>query len=183
MTNKQIANSFVDDENIKNNQLTSKVTLLPQSDDSRFDTFNFDPREIFDSLSSPQNLANQLQDTVDKIIQQCADVDWDENSLSYQVVRAIRFVLGGYVFPNTEYHSNISKFDIEAYKLTGPAEKAHGDIAIVVSRSFYKRSRPISGVGFYEAKASSLHRWGYPAFSIQQLRRCNKHPKTFLLTI
>ena len=60
MTNKQIANSFVDDKNIKNSQLTSKATLLPQNDDSGFDTFNFDPREIFDSLSSPQNLANEI---------------------------------------------------------------------------------------------------------------------------
>ena len=41
-------------------------------------------------------------------------------------------------FPNTEYHPNMSKFDVEAYKLTGPAEQTHGDIAVVVSRSFMK---------------------------------------------
>ena len=174
MTNEQITNSIVHSGDIGDNQLNSKATLLQQNEASAFNKFDFDPREKFDSLSSPRNLANQLQQTVDKIIQQCSDVDWDENFLNYQVVCAIRIVLGGYIFPNTEYHSDISKFDVEAYKLTGQAEQTHGDIAIVVSRSFHKGGRPISGVGFYESKASSLdgvNGRDYPAFSIQQLRR------------
>ena len=76
-----------------------------------------------------------------------------KNLLSYQVIYAIRFVLRGYVFPNIRLHSNISKFAVEAYKLTGKAEQTHGDIAIVVTRSFPGTGHPISGVGFYEAKA------------------------------
>lgn len=123
-------------------------------------------REIFDSKNSPDKLAGQLQDYVDAIVQKCPDVDWDENFLSYQIITAIRDVLSRYIFPNT----NLEKFDIEAYKLTGIAERTHGDIAIVVSNSF-EGGRPVSGVGFYEAKASSLDGHYYPAFSIQQLRR------------
>ncbi|WKZ40609.1 MAG: hypothetical protein QY328_00980 [Anaerolineales bacterium] len=122
--------------------------------------------EAFDNFKSPINLVNRLQDYVDKTVQRCPDVDWDENSLSFQVIKAIRVVLDGYVLPNT----NLSKFGIEAYKLTGKAEQKHGDIAIVVSKSF-DNGYPISGVGFYEAKVSSLDGYYYPSFSIQQLRR------------
>lgn len=91
---------------------------------------------------------------------------WDENSLSYGIVKAIRTVLDGYILPNT----NFSKFDVEAYKLTGNAEETHGDIAVVVSKTF-EYGNSVSGVGFYEAKASSLTGYDYPAFSFQQLRR------------
>src|SRR5262249_10111826 len=67
MTNDRLTNSL-------NNQLTAKATLLPQNKHSVADTIDLDPREKFDNLISPHNLANQLQDTVDKIVQQCADV-------------------------------------------------------------------------------------------------------------
>lgn len=145
---------------MKNNPIVSDLNSLEK-------TKAFFPQgENFDNFKSPFNLVNKLQDHVDKIVQQCPDADWDENSLSFQVIKAIRVVLNGYVLPNT----NLSKFDIEAYKLTGKAEQKHGDIAIVVSKSLEYGS-PISGVGFYEAKASSLSGSHYPAFSIQQLRR------------
>lgn len=75
------------------------------------------------------------------------------------------------MIPYLDYGSNISKFDVEAYKLTGKAEQTHGDIAVVVSRSFPHSSHRVSGVGFYEAKARSLVQYNYPSFSIQQLRR------------
>lgn len=135
-----------------NSHASSKATLLQIKE--------------FDNFHSPFNLANALQDYIDNIVQKCPDVDWDENYLSFQVIKSIRVVLDGYVLPDT----NLSKFDIEAYKLTGKAEQNHGDIAIVVSKSFDNDSK-ITGVGFYEAKASSLDGHCYPAFSVQQLRR------------
>jgi DNA-dependent RNA polymerase auxiliary subunit epsilon len=142
-----------------------------------FDTIDFESRKEFTSIDSPRYLASELQDTVDNIISQCPDVDWNEDHLSYQIVCAIRSVLCNYIIPNIENSSNIEKFDVEAYKLTGKAEQSHGDIAIVVSRLFHKGARPISGVGFYEAKASSLEKWSadYPAYSVQQLRRLVSH--------
>lgn len=151
MTNKRIISK-------RNSQETSKV-LLSQNKKS--------VSEIFDNSKSPYELANRLQESVDKVVQQCPDVDWDENFLSYKVINAIRVVLDGYVLPDT----NLSKFDVEAYKLTGKPEQSHGDIAIVVSKSLDNGYSTISGVGFYEAKASSLHGSDYPAFHIQQLRR------------
>jgi hypothetical protein len=170
MVNKPITNNCIGSRNSKVDQLNYQVAFLSQDEASVFDTIDFDPREKFDSSRAPQHFANQLQDAVDKIIQQCPDVDWNENYLSYQVVSAVRSALSRYIFPNIESHSGTSKFDVEAYKLTGQAEETHGDIAIVVSRSFHGNGRPISGVGFYEAKASSLAGHSYPAFSFQQLR-------------
>ena len=99
-----------------NSHASSKATLLQIKE--------------FDNFHSPFNLANALQDYIDNIVQKCPDVDWDENYLSFQVIKSIRVVLDGYVLPDT----NLSKFDIEAYKLTGKAEQNHGDIAIVVSK-------------------------------------------------
>ena len=170
MENEQTANNLAYIKYTNDNQSNSKTPLLQQNKASPPYIIGFDSRDKFDSINSPQRLANQLQDAVDKIIQQCPDVDWNENYLSYQVVSAVRSLLSRDIFPNIEFHSGISKFDVEAYKLTGQAEETHGDIAIVVSRSFHGSGRPISGVGFYEAKASSLAGHSYPAFSFQQLR-------------
>ena len=183
MLNEPLITNYVCNGNIQGDQLDSKVSFLPQGEASIFDAIDFDPREKFDSSRVPQHLATDLQDAVDKIIQQCPDVDWNENYLSYQVVSAIRSALSRYIFPNIKYHSGTSKFDVEAYKLTGQAEETHGDIAIVVSRSFHGNGRPISGVGFYEAKASSLAGHSYPAFSFQQLRHLvtNTPKLTYLL--
>lgn len=145
---------------MKNNPIVSNLNSHTSSKETLLQV------KEFDSFDSPFNLANVLQKYVDNIVQKCPEVDWDENSLSFQVIKSIRIALDGYVLPDTD----LSKFDIEAYKLTGKAEQSHGDIAIIVSRSF-DNGFPITGVGFYEAKASSLDGHCYPAFSVQQLRR------------
>ena len=48
---------------------------------------DIDSREKFDSISSPAKLANQLQEIVDIIIDRCPDVDWNEDFISYQVIK------------------------------------------------------------------------------------------------
>lgn len=144
---------------------------------------NYAPLETFDPIHSPTELSDKIQAETDRIIKECPDVDWSEDYLSYQLIRSIRDILSGYIIPNIDNNLNMPKFDLEAYKLTGRAEQNHGDIAIVVTRSFPYRTHPISGVGFYEAKASSIDGYDYPSFSIQQLRRLVTHtPKlTYLL--
>ncbi len=165
MQNKKIALN----KSIEGNQPISKENILSQKQKSDFNVFGF--TEKFDDLNSPSKLAKELQGVVDKFIDEYPNADWREDYISLDVIRAIRFILGRYVIPNVAYASSISKFDVEAYKLSGAAEQTHGDIAIVVSRSFGKGGCPVSGVGFYEAKASDVKRGGYRAFSIQQLRR------------
>ena len=100
------------------------------------------------------------------------EADWSEDFLSLSLVRRIREILrsfGNEQLDGDESHS----FDLEAYKLTGNAERNHGDIAFIVTRQ--TRRGPLTGVGFYEAKASvcddRYHRREYPAFDYQQLRR------------
>lgn len=143
----------------------------------------YSPLKIFDPIHSPTELSDKIQTETDRIIKDCSNVDWSEDYLSYQIIRSIRDILSGYIIPNIDNNLDMPKFDLEAYKLTGRAEQNHGDIAIVVTRSFPYRKQPISGVGFYEAKASSIDGYDYPSFSIQQLRRLVTHtPKlTYLL--
>lgn len=143
------------------------------------------PREIFDELKTPYVIAEQIQHEVDRIISECHSVDWNEDFLTFQIVGCLRNILSGYRIPDIDNSLISKKFDLEAYKLTGKAEQKHGDIAIVVTRTFNNQSQPISGVGFYEAKASSVepYDYRYPSFSYNQLRRLvsNTPRLTYLL--
>ncbi|MCI5166071.1 MAG: hypothetical protein D3903_08225 [Candidatus Electrothrix sp. GM3_4] len=169
MKNKQQKDiSIAQNEVHGENQLTTQEEHFSKNEYIDADIPESDLKKEYDRFMAPENIKNLLQKAIDEIISNCEDVDWNEDYLSLQVVSVIRSILGSYILPNIEYQS----FDIEAYKLTGKAEETHGDIAIVVSRSFYERGPVVSGVGFYEAKASSLQRHDhYPAFSFNQLRR------------
>ncbi|NER78479.1 MAG: hypothetical protein F6K42_02665 [Leptolyngbya sp. SIO1D8] len=135
------------DEQFTNGTVVNQV----QQGNLEFDITDVQPREEFNNLESSRHLASELQDTVDNIISQCPDVDWNEDYLSYQIVCAIRSVLGKYIIPNIENSSSIAKFNIEAYKLTGKSEQTHGDIAIVVSHLF-SNCGPVYRVGFLKQK-------------------------------
>ncbi|ENM3933174.1 hypothetical protein BVJ64_18085 [Vibrio cholerae] len=134
----------------------------------------YDYRKEFDPILSPSTLASNIQEVVDQIICKCPDCDWHEDLLTFKVIEALRDVLAKYKLPNTESPFEGGKFDFEAYKLTGKAEQSHGDIAVIITRLFSDKAKPISGVAFYEAKASGVHpntSRPFPAFCVQQLRR------------
>lgn len=166
--------SLIHDKSYASNHLAPQNNFLAGKIESSFDAIDLESREEFNSLISPRNIADELQKAVDKIIVTCPDVDWDENFLSYQVITAIRGILSQYKIPGTDNDLKLSKFDVEAYKLTGGAERTHGDLAVIVTHAFKKTGRIVSGVGFYEAKASALPNYyakKYPAYSFQQLRK------------
>ncbi|TWU02870.1 hypothetical protein [Stieleria varia] len=123
---------------------------------------------------SPDELRSEIQSAVDAIVQETHEADWSEDFLSLSLVMKVREVLGtagGETEPDAARHS----FDLQAYKITGEAESKHGDIAFVVTRQTLHG--PMTGVGFYEAKASiDGHR--YPTFDFRQLQRlCTKTPR------
>lgn len=134
--------------------------------------YNFIKR--FDHHTTPDDLAVELQKEADEIITSCENVDWNEDRLSVNLVISIREILGKYIIPNLDCTSGLSKFDLEAYKITGEPEREHGDIAVIVTRSF-GGEKTISGVGFYEAKAAHVVTDNYSAFDVQQLRRLVSH--------
>ncbi len=133
-----------------------------------------DFRKKFDPIQTPSELSSNIQKVVDQILSQCPDCDWQEDLLTFKVIEALRNVLAEYKLPNVESPFDGAKFDFEAYKLTGKAEQTHGDIAVIITRLFPDKVKPVSGVAFYEAKASGsdhYERWSFPAFCVQQLRR------------
>jgi hypothetical protein len=130
-----------------------------------------DYREEFDPARTPNILANKIQTCVDDIISECEAVDWSENLISSKIILELRYILAHYKLPDIEDGLSGNKFNMEVYKLTGKAEKSHGDIAVIVSKFILGQEKPISGVAFYEAKASGNGYKQYPSFDIQQLRR------------
>ncbi len=128
-----------------------------------------DYQKEFHPVSTPNKLADEVQAKIDSVISGCEDVDWSEDQITFGVVKRLRKILAGYKLPSVVDNFAESKFDFEAYKLTGEAEKTHGDIAVVVTRKFSGIAIPVSGVAFYEAKAEYQGR--FPSFKIQQLRR------------
>lgn len=142
----------------------------------KYDNQNYYKNELgreFDVAITPQLIASQIQKSINKLICDCPNVDWNENFLTFKLIEILRYVLSHYKMPGVIDDFSESKFSFEAYKLTGNAEKCHGDIAIIVTRKFCAETKPISGVAFYEAKASGVNGESlrYPSFSIQQLRR------------
>ncbi|MDK2618084.1 hypothetical protein QO218_20435 [Vibrio vulnificus] len=133
-----------------------------------------DYRKEFDPIQTPSELSSNIQEVIDRILSQCPDCDWQEDLLTFKVIEALRYVLSEYKLPNIESPFDGAKFDFEAYKLTGKAEQTHGDIAVIITRLFPDKTKPVSGVAFYEAKASGSHPYetcSFPAFCVQQLRR------------
>ena len=132
-----------------------------------------DDREEFNHALTPQVLANNIQGVVDSLISRCEDVDWNEDLISFSIVKELRKILMSYKLPDIVEGSAESKFNFEAYKLTGKAEQSHGDIAFIVTRKLPGDGALVSGVAFYEAKASGTgyESYGYPSFDVQQLRR------------
>jgi len=143
--------------------------------DSNIEVINeFDLRKEFDPKSTPNVIGVQIQEAVDEIISCCPDCDWNENLITYKLIESLRDILSHYKLPDIENDYATDKFSLEAYKLTGKAEQSHGDIAVIITRKVPFREGLISGVAFYEAKASGSSGYEssmYPSFSIQQLRR------------
>lgn len=138
----------------------------------------FDEREEFDPRATPYAIEQLIQRSVDSIIKECPDVDWNENLITYKIIESVRSVLSHYKIPGIIDEFSESKFNLEVYKLTGNAENFHGDIAFIITRRFSEHADPISGVAFYEAKASTNNRHDrkeYPSFCTNQLRRLVTH--------
>ncbi|EOC1836147.1 hypothetical protein ACI1I1_004366, partial [Vibrio vulnificus] len=139
---------------------------------------DYEERENFDPRKTPYHIEKNIQDSVDCIIKKCPDADWNENLITYKIIETIRNILSNYKVPGISSDFSESAFNLEAYKLSGNAEKFHGDIAFIITRRFTSHSEPTSGVAFYEAKASSNDSYNkkeYPSFCQYQLRRLVTH--------
>lgn len=154
------------------------MTKIDYSDSDVEVMNDFDPRKEFDPKNTPNVIADQIQETVDEIISHCPDCDWNEDLITYKIVENLRNILSHYRLPDVENNYATDKFNLEAYKLTGKAEQSHGDMAVIITRKIPYGERLISGVAFYEAKASGSSYYEsdrYPSFCIQQLRRLVTH--------
>jgi hypothetical protein len=123
----------------------------------------------------PADLARELDYEVERLVASIESAEWDENSISYEIVKTIRQTLRRHScirqpqsisrYPQEDRGSNLF-LDVEIYKVTGAPEQAHGDIAVVVRNEVLHRA----GVGFYEAKAQGVA-GNFPAFSRRQFQR------------
>jgi hypothetical protein len=113
-----------------------------------------------------QRLSEVINRVIDGRISRIAPTEWDENHISLTIVSALRDVLEvagkGKAAPS---HPPVH-IRAEAYKVTGGMERLHGDIAILVNNL----DLGLTGMGFYEAKASDADGF-FPAFDMRQLRR------------
>jgi hypothetical protein len=113
------------------------------------------------------SLSAKIQAAVDEEVSRVAPTEWDENHLSFLVVRSIRRTLAEVT--SVTHNNGVIHLCAEAYKLTGTPERTHGDIAIAIQHVFGS-GHEIRGLGFYEAKASDDW-YRYPAFKFRQLQR------------
>jgi hypothetical protein len=111
-------------------------------------------------------LVSLINETVDGKLNDLHDTDWDENHISYIVVKSIRDCLQSLQKAPIEIEDNLAYVGAQAYKVTGGFESTYGDIAIAISFAECRQT----GFGFYEAKAAG-HCGDYPAYKMKQLRR------------
>lgn len=134
----------------------------------------------------PEQLANALDREVERLVEDTEPVDWHEDSISFNLVQAVRKVLRLHSciqlvrsprYSADKYQEQLLFLDVEIYKVTGKPERKHGDIAVVVRNEELHRT----GVGFYEAKAQGVM-GNFPAFSRRQFQRLSTcTPLLFLL--
>jgi|688.fasta_scaffold202389_2 hypothetical protein len=111
-------------------------------------------------------LISLINKKIDDELDHLHNTDWDENHISYIVVRSIRDCLNGLQQAPIETQDGLAYVSAQAYKVTGGFEKTYGDIAIAISFAECGQT----GFGFYEAKAAGHHD-DYPAYKMKQLRR------------
>ena len=123
------------------------------------------------SPPTPTDLAEILNSSVSYELDSIAPTEWDENYISFLLVRTLRKILQETsIFQSRHTDSQDHRLHIkaEAYKVTGAIERSHGDIVIAITHVIDRH--PLTGLGFYEAKAAGLN-YGYPAFKMRQLQR------------
>jgi hypothetical protein len=119
-----------------------------------------------EASQDPDYLISLINKTIDDELDYLHDTDWDENHISYIVVRSIRDCLKSLHQAPIETQDELAYVSAQAYKVTGGFEKTYGDIAIAISFAECGQT----GFGFYEAKAAG-HHYDYPAYKMKQLRR------------
>ena len=92
--------------------------------------------------------------------------EWDENHISFCLVRALRDTLSLTGAREQSDESPTTRMTAEAYKISGAMEQTYGDIVVAITDA----DRGLTGFGYYEAKAANEH-GQYPAFNMRQLRR------------
>lgn len=112
------------------------------------------------------DLVATLNDVVAREVERIDPTEWDEDHISFSLVRAVRAALAAAGRVHTGPSDHPVHLHAEAYKATGALEKTHGDIAIAVTNA----RCGLTGLGFYEAKAADQE-GRYPAFKMRQLRR------------
>lgn len=112
-------------------------------------------------------IAAELHHAVDAAIAGCPAQSWEENHLTYLVVDAIC----GVQSPR-RLNTGRGAWAVawHGYKLGGPPEQGHGDVAVMV-RVSRPGGTPLLGVGFLEAKLRVLGAAGLRAFDRGQATR------------
>lgn len=119
-----------------------------------------------DDRSTARDLALSLNRETDRILENTSPTEWDENHISFQLVRSLRDSLEQTGEVRSHKDDSPTFIKAEAYKISGEIEQEHGDIAIVVNYA----ERGVTGLGFYEAKRED-GTGRYPAFKKRQLQR------------
>lgn len=126
------------------------------------------------SPPTPRQVAEQLEAELHYYLSRIAPTEWDENHISFGLVQILRSVLAQTVrigSPDARFRDRArppADLQVEAYKISGNVERQHGDIAVLVAHDLL--GYPMTGMGFYEAKAADPD-GRYPAFQMRQLRR------------
>jgi len=124
------------------------------------------------------SLAEKFEREICNVLKNDYPRSWDENTLSYNILSALRNV-PKLTSSNNSQPSVSIKWD--AFKFTGKIEQQHGDIAVIVVREA-KGRKPLTGVGFLEAKKRDNNSGDYIAIKTKQLSRIlKKTPYAYVL--
>src|SRR5688500_12044461 len=77
-------------------------------------------------------LARSLNHGIDESISRISRTEWDENHISFSLVKVIRDVLTMAGNLETGPGKDPVRIQAEAYKVTGKMEQTHGDIVVAI---------------------------------------------------
>ncbi|QNU62906.1 hypothetical protein [Vreelandella titanicae] len=112
-----------------------------------------------------------LEQTIRNSLSSISAHAWDEDHITYTLLKDLQSALKGSRFSG---HDPRSAINWETYKLKGSYETDFGDIALVVNIN-YKDGSSVNGVAFLEAKKRDWRKTTFSAMRVNQAKRILKN--------
>lgn len=115
--------------------------------------------------TSMKEFSRDVEQAISETLGSATKNEWDENHLTLEWLKKVRTAMHGTA---VEWRGERRQISSRLFKLKGPLEKHHGDVAFLV-KILFQDQEVLEGVGFLEAKIRHWSTDRFPALKTRQL--------------